>query len=154
MNNWYLVKTRYTKEFPDGTLKRVTVQYLLQAVSFTDAEKRTHEEVGSTVRGEFQVTDIKKKVFADIFYLEDVISNHWFEFKVSIDSVDSDTGREKKITHKFLIKADTIEHGIERIKECLKGYFYKFFFESVSKTKIEDIFIGNGYQDSMDFEEE
>ena len=63
MNNWYTVKVKFTKEFQDGTLKRVTEPYLVSSLSFTEAEARIYQEVGEFVRGEFLVTSISKTDF-------------------------------------------------------------------------------------------
>ena len=71
MNSWFTVKVKYTKQLEDGQLKRVTEPYLLDAVSFTDAEARIYEEMGQIIRGEFIVTNIAKTEFADIFQYED-----------------------------------------------------------------------------------
>ncbi len=51
MNSWYTIKVKFTKEFQDGTLKRVTEPYLINSMSFTDAEARIYKEVGEFVRG-------------------------------------------------------------------------------------------------------
>ncbi len=76
MNKWYLVTVTYIKEFTDGTLKRITEHYLLNACSFTDAEAKIYEEVGEFVRGEFLVKGIKSKNFADIFKYDDA-DEYW-----------------------------------------------------------------------------
>jgi hypothetical protein len=56
MNSWFTVKVKYTKQLENGTFKRVSEPYLLAAMTFTDAEARIYEELGSSIRGEFQVT--------------------------------------------------------------------------------------------------
>ena len=89
------VKVKYTKQFTDGTLKRVTEPYLVNSISFTDAEARIHQEVGEFVRGEFMVTSISKTDFADIFHYDD--AEVWYKCKVAYVSEDAESGKEKKI---------------------------------------------------------
>ena len=72
MNSWYTVKIKYIKELEDGRLKSVSEPYLVDSVSFTDAEARMYEEVGSQVRGEFLITGITKTDYADIFTMKTV----------------------------------------------------------------------------------
>lgn len=94
MNTWFTVKVKYTKQLEDGRLKRVTEPYLVDAVSFTDAEARIYEEIGSSVQGEFSITGISKTDFADIFYYED--AEDWYKCKLTYISVDADSGKEKR----------------------------------------------------------
>src|SRR6056300_953872 len=103
MNNWYTVKVKFTKEFQDGTLKRVTEPYLVSSLSFTEAEARIYQEVGEFVRGEFLVTSISKTDYADIFHYED--AEDWYKCKVTYVTEDADSGKEKKINNNFLVSA-------------------------------------------------
>ena len=66
MNSWFTVKVKYTKQLENGTFKRVSEPYLLAAMTFTDAEARIYEELGSSIRGEFQVTGIARTDLHDI----------------------------------------------------------------------------------------
>jgi hypothetical protein len=72
MNSWFTVRVKYTKQLENGTLKRVTEPYLLAAMTFTDAEARIYEELGSYIRGEFMVVGIARTDLSDIFQYEDV----------------------------------------------------------------------------------
>lgn len=138
MNNWFEVKCKYTKEFTDGTLKRVTEPYLLSAMSFTEAEARIYKEVAEYIRGEFQVTAIKKVDYADIFAYED--ADIWFHAKVSYVSEDSDTGKEKKFTNNYMVEAHNVKEAYERIEECLKGLMVTHQTPEVKETSIVEIF--------------
>jgi hypothetical protein len=137
-NNWHIVKVKYTKQFTDGTLKRVTEPYLVNSISFTDAEARIHQEVGEFVRGEFMVTAVTKKDYADIFHYDD--AEVWFESKVAYVSEDADSGKEKKIKNKFLVSAHNIKEAYERIEESLKGLMVSYEIMEVKVTPIIEIF--------------
>ena len=148
MNKWYLVGVKYTKEFTDGTLKRVTEHYLLNANSYTDAEARIYTEVGEFVRGEFLVAHIKQKQYADIYQYDD--TDIIWEVKVSYVSEDADSGKEKKINQKMLVFAHNAKEAYERMEECLKGIMITYEMPSINQSSIEEIFTGDGYQMNMD----
>jgi len=150
MNKWYLVVVNYTKEFNDGTLKRVDEHYLLNANSFTDAEARIFEEVGEKIRGEFMVKSIKCKNYADLFAYED--TEPWFDIKLQYITEDADSGREKKITQKLLVQANNVKEAYERTEESMKNIMVSFSIPEIKVSKIEDVYIGAGYQESMDLE--
>ena len=138
MNNWFNVKCKFTKESTDGTLKRVTEPYLVNAMSFTEAEAAIYREVGEFVRGEFLVTAMAKVDYMDIFAYTD--SETWYEAKVSYVSEDADSGEEKKITNKYLVTAHTVKEAYERIEESLKGLMVTYETPTITKTPIVEIF--------------
>lgn len=142
MVTWFTVKVKYTKEFQDGTLKRVTEPYLVDATSFTDAEARIFDELGSYIRGEFNVTNIAKTDFADIFHYDD--ADQWYKCKVTYTTEDADSGKEKKINQNFLITANNIKEAYERLHESLDRLMVTFQVLSIVASPIVDIFPYHG----------
>lgn len=138
MNKWYTAKVKYTKEFQDGTLKRVTEPYLVNSISFTDAEARIYKEVGEFIRGEFLVKSITETDFADIFQYDD--TDIWYKAKVSYVSEDADSGKEKRINNNFLVSAQNGRDAYDRIEESLKGIMVTYEIPVISKTQIVEIF--------------
>lgn len=138
MNTWYTAKAKYTKEFPDGTLKRVTEPYLVSALSFTEAEARMYKEVGEFVRGEFLITGINPTSYADIFHYDD--AEDWFKCKVVYVTQDADSGRETKVSNSFLVSAHNVKEAYTRIEESLKGLMVAYEIPSIQRTSIVEIF--------------
>lgn len=136
MSTWYTVKVKFTKEFQDGTLKRVTEAYLVNAGSFTEAEARIYEEVGEFIRGEFIVMAIARTDFADIFHYDD--SDLWHKCKVRYTTED-DNGKEKKITNDFLVSAPTTKDAYERVADSLKGLMSVFQIPTVIETDLVEV---------------
>ena len=60
MQTWFEVKVKYVKVDQDGRERKVSEVYLIDAVSFTDAEARTIEQMQQIIRGEFHIDNIKK----------------------------------------------------------------------------------------------
>lgn len=67
MHTWFLCKIRYEKIDSDGVNKKVTEPYLVDALSFTEAEARIIEETTPFITGEFTVTDIKRANYSELF---------------------------------------------------------------------------------------
>lgn len=137
MNSWFTIKVKYTKQLEDGRLKRVTEPYLVDAISFTDAEARIYEEVGTNVKGEFLITGISKTDYADIFYYED--ADDWYKCKLTYVSVDADSGKEKKISNNFLVTAHNVKQAYERIKESLSDMTVTFEIPSIMLSPIVEV---------------
>lgn len=138
MNNWFTVKVKYTKQLENGTFKRVSEPYLLAAMTFTDAEARIYEELGSSIRGEFQVTGIARTDLHDIFQYDD--SEQWFKCKVTYDRIDEDGEKSKTISQNFLVSAATVKDAYERIEESLATLMIDFKVASITASPIVEIF--------------
>ena len=57
----------------DGMQKKVTENYVVDALSFSEAEERITEEMSSYVSGEFDVADIKIAPYAEVFFADNDI---------------------------------------------------------------------------------
>lgn len=141
MNSWFTVKVKYTKQLEDGTFKRVSEPYLVAAMTFTDAEARIYEELGSTIRGEFMVTGITRADFHDIFHYED--ADVWYKCKITFEA-GGDGGEEgaraKVVAQNFLVTAHSVKDAYERLKESLGGMMIDYQIPSVVVSPIIDVF--------------
>lgn len=117
MNSWFTVKVKYTKQLDNGALKRVSEPYLVAAMTFTDAEARIYEELGTIIRGEFHVVGITRTELHDIFAYDD--ADIWYKVKVKYETADADSEKTRKVTQNFLVSAGSVKEAYERIKESL-----------------------------------
>lgn len=147
MNNFMMCKVKYTKQLSNGSFKRVSEPYLFAAMSFSDAEARVYEELGSSIRGEFNVISITRQEIHDIFGYDD--SSVWYKAKVSYENYDADSERAKKVSQNFLVSAESVKQASERIKESLKGLMVDFEITGVVKSPIVEIF---PYTENLDRE--
>ncbi len=147
MNSWYTVAVKYTKQLDNGTLKRVTEPYLLDAVSFTDAEARIYQELGTTIKGEFLVTKVTKTNFSDVFNYED--TEDWYKCKVGYISEDADSGKAKRVVNNFLVTAENVKQAYERIESSLDQMLVGFDIPSIQLTKLVEVF---PYNPDLDLE--
>ena len=138
MNSWFTVKVKYTKQLENGTFKRVSEPYLLAAMTFTDAEARIYEELGSSIRGEFQVTGIARTDLHDIFQYDD--AEQWFKCKVTYDRIDEDGEKAKTISQNFLVSAANVKESYDRIEESLATLMIDFNVVSITSSPIVEIF--------------
>lgn len=138
MNSWFTVKVKYTKQLDNGTFKRVSEPYLLAAMTFTDAEARIYEELGSVIRGEFNVVGISRTELHDIFAYDD--ADVWYKVKVTYEAEGDEEEKKKKISQNFLVSAHNIKDAYDRIKESLASMLVDFQIPSISVSPIVEIF--------------
>ncbi|WP_294677054.1 DUF4494 domain-containing protein [uncultured Fluviicola sp.] len=158
MNSWFTVKVKYTKQLEDGTFKRVSEPYLVAAMTFTDAEARIYEELGSLIRGEFMVTGMTRTDFHDIFHYED--ADVWYKCKITYEA-GGDGGEEgakaKKVSQNFIVTAHSVKDAYERLKESLGGMMIDYMIPSITVSPIVDVFpFGDEQEDRVaaDFEKQ
>ena len=138
MKIWYSCKVKFTKETEDGFLKQVTEEYMLDSVSYTEAETRIYELMEKNVRGEFQVKSISKTNIAEIINYED--SESWHKAKVTYNTVDADKGKEVKVTTYYLVSAENVKQAFERIEDSLSSMLVPFDIPAITLTNVVEVF--------------
>lgn len=135
---WFECKVRLTKTDQNGKERTVTESYLLDAVTFTDAEARIILKMQQLTKGEFSVTDIRKSRISDVFTYDK--GEWWFRAAINLVSIDEEAGKEKKIKAFYLINADDLKEAVQRLDESLSFLVIPYFISSLSVSMIADIF--------------
>lgn len=118
--------------------KKVTEPYLVDALSFTEAEARIIEEIRPFITGEFTVTDVKRARLSELFFNEN--GDRYYKVKVYFITQDEKTGAEKKISAQMLAQASDLKEAIAVLEEGMKGTLADYVIASVSETPIMDVF--------------
>ena len=139
MQTWFECKVKYLKVSESGSEQTVTENFLLDAVSYTDAETRIIRQMQQMVKGgEFSIVDIKKSRIAEVFPFES--GEWWFKATINLVTVDEDAGREKKIRSYYLIMADDINEALSRLDESLSYIVIPYVTTALSLSTIADVF--------------
>lgn len=139
MQTWFECKVKYVKVDQDGRERKVSESYLVDAVSFTDAEARMIEQMQQLVRGgEFYIDNIKKSNIIEIFPHDN--GEYWFKAKIGIVTIDEKAGKEKKINNYFLIAADDFKQALLRLEEDLSYILVPIQISAMNLSTIVDVF--------------
>ncbi len=138
MNTWFEVTVKYVKMDESGHERRVSETYLLDAISFTEAEARIYKELQSIVGGEFLVTKITKTNVTEIILSDN--GNRWYKAKVNFITIDEETGKEKRVSQFILAFSDTTKMADELITESMQGMMCDFEIAAISENNIMDVF--------------
>ena len=137
---WFECKIRYEKTQEDGTQKKVTEQYAVNALSFTEAEKRIMEEMSSYISGAFEVSDIKKARYKEVVFDDADSSDKWYKVKVQYITLDERTAKVKLSNVYYLVNASTSKVALNNMIEYLGQGMADFKIASVVETKILDVY--------------
>ena len=143
MSQWIKTSVRFTKIMENGTAKRVTESYLVDALSFAEAEARILREVTAYVRGEFNVSAVKKSNVQEIFRnkVQYECEQKWYKAKVAFITLDEKTNSEKRTTAVYMVQAPDFHNALENFIEGMKKETMEdFVIVGIEETSILDVF--------------
>lgn len=135
---WFECKVRFDKMMENGSVKRVTEPYLVDALSFTEAEARIIEEVRPFISGEFSIPAIKKTNIAEIF--PDDSADKWWLVKFNVITIDEKSAKERRAPVYVMVQANSQQAATDRFNEGMKVSMADFEIEKVAETKIMDVY--------------
>lgn len=140
MYQWFECKLKFDKTQEDGSVKKVTEPYLVDAISFTEAEKRIIEEMKPYISGEFEVADIKRVRLAELFETKEDSADRWFKAKLTFVTFDENSGKEKKTSSFVLVQAADLRKALKRLDEGMKDSMLDYTIVELKETPIMDVF--------------
>ncbi|MDR0982425.1 MAG: DUF4494 domain-containing protein [Culturomica sp.] len=138
--NWFEAKVKYIKMMEDGRERKVTESYLLDAMTYTEAEGRVIKELESMIRGDYYITSLKKSNITELLESEDEADDRWYKAKVDIIDAEEISGKEKSSSQYHLIAAANIEVALQRLKKSLETYIVPCELKSLTDTNFMDVF--------------
>ena len=140
MHTWFECKIRYEKLMENGMNKKVTEPYLVDALSFTEAEARIIEEMTPFITGEFTVSDIKRANYSELFPSDEEAADKWYAGKLAFITLDEKSGGEKRTCTNVLIQAADMHDAMKKLDEGMKGTMADYQSILLKETKIMDVF--------------
>ena len=137
INKYFEVKVKMQKTQEDGTQKKVSEQYVVEAATFGEAERRITECLKPYIEGEFDVTDIKIAGYSQIVNVDEN-ADKYFKAKVTFVALDETTGKEKKTSELYLVQSETLESAESDVKTFLNDG--NTTISSISESAILDVF--------------
>lgn len=138
IHNWFLCKVSYEKILENGMQKKVTEPYLVDALSFTEAEARIIEEMSPFITGEFTVSAVGRAKLSEVFFNED--GDRYYKAKIYFITLDEKSGIEKKTAAQMLVQASNLKEAITVLEEGMKGTLADYTIASIAETQIMDVY--------------
>lgn len=139
MSQWFETKVKYDKTMLDtGAIKSVTEPYLVDALSFTEAEARITKEMEPFVSGELTVTAVRKVHFEDVLYHEG--GDRWYKVKINMITIDEKTGAEKRSASFSLVQASEFKLALDYFLEAMKSVLFDFEIVNITEMAYIDVF--------------
>lgn len=140
-SKWFECTCQYNKTMEDGLVKKVKETNVVDALSFTEAEKRFIEEMTPYISGEFDVTAIKIAPYKEVFFNdEDEIADRWYKVKLQFITLDEKTGKEKRQNVTYLFQAGTFEQAKKSVVEVMSGTMIDYVIAKIEETSLWSVF--------------
>ena len=140
LHSWFECRIKYEKVMENGMNKNVTESYLVDALSFTEAEARIIEEMTPYISGEFTVSDIKRAGYSELFFSEEEIADRWFKCRLIFITLDEKSGSEKKTSTNVLVQASDLRDAVKKLDDGMRGSMADYVIASVTETAIMDVY--------------
>ncbi|MDE6266302.1 MAG: DUF4494 domain-containing protein [Muribaculaceae bacterium] len=138
MANWFECKVRYDKMQENGAVKKVNEPYLVDALSFTEAEARIIEEMTPFISGDFSISAVKRTKITEIF--RDDTADRYYLVKCAFITIDEKTATEKKTVSTMLVAASDFKGAYDNFMEGMKSTMADFEIQAINETLIMDVF--------------
>ena len=137
---WFETKVQYEKVQVDGMQKKVTEQYVVDALSFTEAESSIIEEMKPYVSGDYKIKNITPANYHDVFFSDDTQDDKWYKVKLTFITIDEKTEKEKHSIVHYLVQARSTGTAQQAINDVMSKAMIDYETASISETKILDVF--------------
>lgn len=131
----------YNKVTEDGLEKKVKDTFVVNALSFTEAEAKINKEMSSYISGAFQVININPAQYGEVFFCEDEIADRWYKAKLQFITIDESTEKEKRTNIIYLVQANTFEQARKNIDSVMNGTMIDYVIAKIEETKLVDVFV-------------
>lgn len=138
MYNWFECKVRYEKMLETGIQKMVTEPYLVDALSFTEAEARITEEITPYMSGEFSISDIKRVKYSESFFNDH--GDRYYRMRLYFITLDEKSGTEKKTATNMLVQASTLKEAVLIIETEMEKSMVDYTIATATETAIMDVY--------------
>ena len=142
-SNWFETKIRYEKMMEDGRQKMTTEMYVVDALSFTEAESAIIEEMSAYISGDFKVTGIAQATYGEVFFSENEADDRFFKAKLQFITIDEKTQKEKRSNVLYLVQAHSLQTAVKYVEEVMGATMIDYAIAAIQETSIMDVFEHN-----------
>lgn len=140
MKEFFECVVKFEKTMENGMLKKVCEPYLVDALSYTEAEKRFLEEIEPLMSGEFAVKAVKRTNYSEIVTTADGDADRWYKVKMAYITQDEKTGCEKRTMQTMLVQASDLRDAVKRTDRYMEGTMADYELAAVQETAIMDVY--------------
>lgn len=137
---WFEVRVSYEKQLGEGEKAHMPELYVVDALTFGEAEETITKEIMPFVSGNFEVKAISPASYSEVFFSDSTTDDFWYKVKLQFIILDEKTGKEKRANVNYLIQAATLNGAVKNIEEVMSQSIQQYVIANITETKIMDVF--------------
>lgn len=137
---FFICGIRYEKVMEDGFSKKITEQYVVEALSFTEAEERITEEMKAYISGDFEVKRCAVAPFNEVVFSDDTAADKWYKTKLDYITIDERTEKEKRTHVLYLVQANSIKDALANMEKFMSKSVMDYSIVSMQETPYINVF--------------
>lgn len=139
-STWFETKVRYDKTMDDGREKKVTEVFVVDALSFTEAEVKITEELSAYTSGETFIKAITRAPYSEVLFSDDSKDDRWYRARLAFITIDEKTGKENRSNIAYLVQAESLDNARQYVKDVMAKTMVDYEVVSISETPVFDVF--------------
>lgn len=139
-STWFECKVRYQKIGDDGRERYFTETYVVDALTWTEAERRITEEMNGYISGDYEIKDIKKALYKEVFFADSDSADYWYRARLAFITVDEKTAKEKRNFVTYLVNAGSLGGALKAIHDVMEGTMVDYVDTLITETQVLDVF--------------
>lgn len=134
---WYKFRVKYGKELGTGKKKKVSEEYLVDAESFTETEKRASKAATELIgTRDFDITAISREPITEILRDDEEEDNHWYKAVVALFCEDEESGTRKSSPQTMYVNASDINNAANMLADRMSDSNIDWEIKSIAETKV------------------
>ena len=137
---WFKTKVKYQKTMEDGSKKVVSEAYVVDALSFTEAESAIIDEMSVYVSGELKVSNLGKASYNEIFFSDVDDDDKFYTCKLQFITIDEKSEKERRSNVTYLVQAKSLARALRYVDEVMGKTMIDYDIVGLNETKVFDVF--------------
>ena len=138
--NWFEASVRYQRQGEDGGQTTVNETYVIDALSFGEAEEAVTDELATFVSGDFKIKNITPASYSEVFFSDMDEDDKWYKAKLTFTTIDEEKGKEKRSSVYYLVQAKNSSGAVRNIDTVFAGSVFDYVISNITETRIMDVF--------------
>lgn len=139
-STWFECAVKYERINEEGAQKKITETYVVEALSFTEAETKIIKEMSVYTSGDLEVKKITPATYNEVFFSDLDNDDKWYKAKLAFITIDEKNDKEKKTTVTLLVQASSLEKALSYVTQEMDKTAIDYLTANMSETKIMDVF--------------
>lgn len=138
---FFISGVRYEKTLEDGSNAKNTEQYVVDALSWSECEAATIENMSAYVNGDIEIVTMKRAIFSELFLSDKEDEDLYYDCILNFITTDEKTGKEKKSKVRYLVQGKSLENARKNIDDAMNETMIDYNIIGIKEANILDVFL-------------